>query len=131
MPIQPVTHMANTRVRKFGEKTSTSTEVTRVLGTLATTLRISFITMSTFFENPHRAPIKIPMVKLIIVQRIAREMEILAPYQMALKVDCPDSPVPKIQLIWKPYFSMAAAGVRCLALGSMIFSYLSKVQNDG
>ena len=46
----------------------------------------------------------------MIAQRNARDREIRAPYHMESKVDWPDAPVPKIQRMVKPNFSMAASG---------------------
>ena len=49
----------------------------------------------------------------------ARDTEILDPFQIASKVDPPAAPVPKIQWMLNPNFSMAACGVRCYAEGSI------------
>ena len=78
-------------------------------------LYTSVITMSTFLEKPHTAPTRMPTVMLMSAQMNAMEMEILAPFHTAPKVDSPDLPEPKIHSRLKPYFSMAAEGVRCLA----------------
>ena len=61
------------------------------------------------------APRITPMVILMAPQIKARETEIRAPFQMASKVELPALPVPRIHLMEKPNFWMAAAGIRCLA----------------
>src|SRR5699024_7777654 len=118
-PIHPVTHMANSSVAKLGENTSTHTEMMRVPGTLPTTLRISFMTRSTFFEKPQTAPTTMPIEKLIRAHRNASDREIRAPYHIESKVDWPLAPVPNIQRMLKPNFSIAAAGVKCLVSESI------------
>ena len=120
MPIQPVTHIANSSVPKLGENTRTQTEMMSVPGTLLTTLRTSFITRSTFLEKPQMAPTTMPIEKFMMVHRKASERLILAPYHMESKVDCPEAPVPKIHLMEKPNFSMASLGDRCFAAESMM-----------
>ena len=115
-----MTHIAKSSVPKLGEKTRTQTEMISVPGTLLTTLRISFMTRSTFLEKPQMAPTTMPMEKFISVHSSARERDMRAPYHMESNVDCPEAPVPNIQRMEKPNFSMAAHGVRCLAVESMM-----------
>ena len=76
-------------------------------------------------DSPHTAPTSTPTVILIAAQMSARVMEILEPYQIASNVDSPDAPAPSIHLRLKPNLSMAAEGVRCFALASRRFAYLS------
>ena len=81
-------------------------------------LYTSVMMMSTCLEKPQIAPMITPTVILMRAQTSASEMEIREPYQIASKVELPAAPVPRIQWILCPNFSIARDGVRCFAAES-------------
>ena len=78
--------------------------------------------MSIFLEKPHTAPTIMPMLRFITAHISARDMDILDPTQTVSKVGSPEPPEPSIQLRLKPNFSIAAPGIRCFVVESVIFA---------
>ena len=87
------------------------------LGTLYTAARVRNPEYSTFMDLM-KADMNLSMTinpEYAVAKKISRILK----FHTASKVDWPEAPVPKSHRSCRPNFSMAAAGVRCLAVGSI------------